>query len=89
MAIRHLSPSAIFRILIRRGKDAGVEIAPHDCRRSLASDLLDSGADLNVVKEILGHERIDTTARYDRRDEKAQQSAIARIHVPFKAEWFK
>lgn len=41
--------------------------SPHDCRRTVATGLLESGIDLATVQRILRHESPDTTARYDRR----------------------
>jgi integrase len=47
---------------------AGVpRFSPHDCRRTVATGLLESGVDLATVQRILRHESPDTTARYDRR----------------------
>jgi len=82
-----LSDSAIYRILKRRAVQAGIKrrLSPHDCRRSLATDLLDEGVDINVVKEILGHESIETTARYDHRSKKAQAAGMKKIRVPYVA----
>lgn len=55
---------------------------PHDLRRTFATVALDNGVDLNVVKEMLGHSNIATTARYDRRGERAKVAAADKIPVP-------
>ena len=63
---------------------AGVAaFSPHDCRRSLAGDLLDAGVDLATVLAMLGHASPATTARYDRRGERAVRQASERVHVPY------
>ena len=45
---------------------AGVNkhVSPHMIRHTFATDMLNSGADLMTVKELLGHENIDTTSIY-------------------------
>jgi integrase len=49
---------------------ARADVAPfatHDLRRTFASAMLDSGADLNAVARLMGHSNVATTAHYDRR----------------------
>jgi site-specific recombinase XerD len=52
---------------------------PHDMRRTLITDLIESGADLVVVQRIAGHERVETTAHYDRRNREAEDAAIDKL----------
>jgi site-specific recombinase XerD len=72
-------------MLNKRGQQAGINhFSPHDLRRTLAGDLLDSGADLVTVKDILGHASVDTKAGYDRRPEERKRKAVEKIHVPYR-----
>jgi len=77
---RGLSGEAIRQLLGRRSLAAGVEaMSPHDLRRSYAGDLLDAGADLPAVQQLLGHASPATTSRYDRRGDKARRAAAERL----------
>lgn len=77
---RGLSGEAIRQLLGRRSLAAGVEaMSPHDLRRSYAGDLLDAGADLPAVQQLLGHASPATTSRYHRRGDKARRAAAERL----------
>ena len=72
-----LTEQGIYHILLKRGVQAGVaHFTPHDLRRTFAGDLLDVGADLSTVQKLMGHSDANTTARYDRRGERAKRSAV-------------
>lgn len=81
---QHLTSQAIYDLLEKRGKEAGLkDFSPHDFRRSMISTLLDRGVDLVTVSKIAGHSSPDTTKRYDRRGEEVKQRAAEKIHFPF------
>lgn len=79
-----VSPTALDKTLRKRGKQAFLmDVDWHDFRRSTTSDLLDAGADIAVVAQLLGHASVQTTARYDRRGERARIKASGLVTVPY------
>jgi len=82
--LRAMTEQAVRKILQRRGRDAGVKpFTPHDLRRTCASELWDAGVDGATIQKILGHESQTTTAKYDRRGERAKQEAAKALLFPF------
>lgn len=64
-----LSRQGAWLILQRRAAAAGLDVrtmSPHVLRHSYATHLVDGGADLRTVQELLGHARLTTTQRYTR-----------------------
>ena len=79
-----MTPQGVYGVMERRRIMAGVSpFSPHDMRRTFVGDLLDAGADIATVSKMAGHSNIATTARYDRRGERAKRDAARKLHFPY------
>jgi integrase len=63
-----LHSQTIYMLLKKRQEEAGIpSFTPHDLRRTCITHLLEKGVDIATVARLVGHTKIETTMRYDRR----------------------
>lgn len=81
-----LSRVMIFYIIKDLAKKAGItkSISPHTFRHSFATHLVEGGADLRAVQEMLGHESITTTEIYTHLDRDYLRDTLQRFHPAFR-----
>jgi integrase/recombinase XerD len=59
-----LSRQSIWDIIQKSGQSCGIAVSPHSLRHSFATHLIEGGADVRVVQELLGHSSVATTQIY-------------------------
>jgi len=76
----------IFLIIRDLARQAGItkNISPHTFRHSFATHLVEGGADLRAVQEMLGHESITTTEIYTHLDREYLRETLHRYHPAFR-----
>jgi integrase/recombinase XerD len=81
-----LSRVMIFYIIKDLAKKAGItkSISPHTFRHSFATHLVEGGADLRAVQEMLGHESITTTEIYTHLDREYLRKTLEQFHPAFR-----
>jgi integrase/recombinase XerD len=81
----HYTQRSIQRMVQRLAKGAGIEswsrLSPHSLRHTAATNLLAAGVPIHVVQEILGHEHVSTTQRYDRDRGEFERSVVGQLSL--------
>ena len=77
-----MSADSLRKIFKKRCLQANLDVSihPHDMRHAFASDLLEGGADLRSVQEMLGHASLSTTQVYTHLSVKHLKEVAARSH---------
>jgi len=81
-----LSRVMIFIMIRQLAEKAGIKksISPHTFRHSFATHLIEGGADLRAVQEMLGHESITTTEIYTHLDREFLRNTLKAYHPAFR-----
>lgn len=82
---KQLTREMVFLIIKQIANESGItkKVSPHTLRHSFATHLIEGGADLRAVQEMLGHESITTTEIYTHLDQDYLRSTIALHHPRF------
>ena len=79
---KRLSRQEIWSFIKAKSKEKGIvkNVSPHTLRHSYATHMLERGADLRVIQELLGHSSITTTERYTHISKKKLKNTFLKCH---------
>lgn len=85
----HITRNGFFIILKDIAKKVGIKntLSPHTLRHSFATHMLDNGADLRSIQELLGHSNISTTQIYTHVSNKHLRDVYDKFHPHARKEW--
>ncbi|MCK5638958.1 MAG: tyrosine-type recombinase/integrase, partial [Flavobacteriaceae bacterium] len=79
---KQITRNMVFMILKNLVKESGIikNVSPHTFRHSFATHLLENGADLRAIQQMLGHESITTTEIYMHLDNSYLKTVVEKFH---------
>jgi len=79
---KRITERGIFYIITSRarGADLGYSVTPHTLRHTFATDILNNGADIRAVQEMLGHKNLSATQRYTHTTTERLKNVYNRTH---------
>lgn len=82
----HLSRVAVFQFIKEAAEKAGIRksVSPHSLRHTFATELVQNGADLRAVQEMLGHESLSTTEIYTHLSRQFLRETLHTYHPHYK-----
>lgn len=75
-----LATRSLRTIVQQIGNEAGIKVTPHTFRHSFATSLLEGGADIRQIQEMLGHANLNTTQIYTKVTPRAAKQALMNAH---------
>ena len=78
-----ITAQSVYAALGKRAEQAGLQVSPHDFRRTFIGEALSAGVDVVTVQHLAGHSSPSTTSRYDRRGDQTKREAMAVVSVPY------